>query len=302
MMNTYQNPILLQYADPDILYFKGVYYLYATSYPLQCKGYEVYSSTDLIHWENRGVCLQETFGYTDSFWAPDVKEHNGKFYMLVTVKEHLGLAIADSPLGPFVPQNGFLFESSIDGHIFFEGDQMILYYVSWREGHRYGIWGVRMKEDLITPDLSTEKLLLIAEEEYECHYAPVAEAPYLLKKDDHYYLTYSACHYISPLYCVCYATSDDPLGHFVKYKKNPILVGDTLSVSGAGHHCITTSPDGEKLFIVYHTHDSPKAVHPRNLSIGRIRFVQKEGETVLECDQPDLAPHPYPLEESENHG
>ncbi|MCI8386964.1 MAG: family 43 glycosylhydrolase [Clostridiales bacterium] len=296
-MKNFKNPIVDGLADPNILYHNGVYYLYATSYHTKSHSYEVYSSTDLVNWENRGICLERAWNMDKMFWAPDVKEKDGKFYMLVTICEHLGLAIADSPLGPFIPQDGFLFESSIDGHIWFDGDDMYIYYVSWRKNHKYALYGVKMMPDMITPDLSTEKMLIAAQEEYECHQSPVAEAPYMIKKDGIYYLTYSACHYESPYYCVCYATSDSPLGDFVKYEGNPILVADTKMVSGAGHHCITHTPDGEKMFIIYHTHFSPTQIHPRRLSITDIRFDKNNGKDVLVCGPVDFGiEHPYPLE------
>ena len=272
-------PILRGYADPDILYHDGVYYLYATSYQIP-DGYEVYSSTDLAHWENHGNCLGGNFGLSKWFWAPDVKEKDGVFYMLASIDEHLGLLTATSPLGPFMPQDGFLFDKSIDGHIWFEGDEMYIYYVSWREGHRYGIWSCKMNPDRITPDLSTETLLLVAEAPYETHMNPVAEAPYMLKKDGIYYLTYSGSDYQSPFYCIAYATAASPLGPFTKYEANPILVADGQAVSGIGHHCITHTPNGE-MILCYHTHRAPGQIHPRDLYLGQIAFALQDGKTVL---------------------
>ena len=296
MSNSFQNPILDGYADTDILCSGGLYYLFATSYPLGCRGYEVYSSPDLVHWENRGVCLSRAWGMEQKFWAPDVKEKDGKIYMLVTVSEHLGLALADSPLGPFSPQNGFLLDKTIDGHIFFDGEEMYLYYVSWRKDHRYGLYGVKMLPDRRNPDFSTETLLITAEEPYECGMSPVAEAPYMLKKDGKYFLTYSGSHYRDPGYCVCYAVSDSPLGPFVKYAGNPILVGDGVTVSGTGHHCITCSPDGKRMILCYHTHYAPGTVDPRRLSLTELRFEEKNGETVLVCGKADVGiSHPLPL-------
>ena len=283
----YRNPIIKGYADPDVLLYEGVYYMYATSSHIT-DGYEVYSSTDLVNWENHGNCLpKEPWGLKRWFWAPDVKEHNGKFYMLASIDEHLGMLVADSPLGPFVPQDGFLFDHSIDGHILFEDGQMYIYYVSWREGHKYAIWGCKMKDDYITPDLTTEKMLIVADQPYESFMAKVAEAPYMMKKDGKYFLTYSGCHYQSPFYCVAYAESDSPLGDYVKYENNPILVADGVEVSGAGHHCITTNKDGSEYFIIYHTHDSPTKIHPRNLSLGKIWFDTENGKTVLKCCKAD---------------
>lgn len=295
-MRQFKNPILDNIADPDVIFHDGLYYLYATSGTIGTHGYEVYSSADLVNWEKRGEILRGAWGIDSHFWAPDIKEKDGKFYMLVTASEHLGLAVSDSPLGPFEPQNGFLFDHTIDGHIFFDGDDMYIYYVSWRDGHTYGIYGCKMLPDRITPDLSTEKLLLVHEHDYERHQAGVVEAPYMLKKDGVYYLTYSACHYESPLYCVCYATSDSPLGDFVKYEGNPILVGDGKTVSGAGHHCITFSPDKNRMIILYHTHKKPGTIHPRVLAVGGIRFEEKDGRTVLVCDRPDTDFHRYPLD------
>lgn len=279
-----KRPILQGYADPDVLYHEGLYYLYATSYHIS-QGYEVYVSSDLIHWENRGNCMPACpWGLNRWFWAPDVKEHNGKFYMLASVDEHLGLCIADSPLGPFIPQTQFLFPQSIDGHILFEGEEMTIYYVSWRPGHRYGLWGCRMKNDHLTPDLDTETLLLVADQPYEMQMSPVAEAPYMLKKDGKYYLTYSGSHYQSPFYCIAYAVADAPLGPFVKYENNPILVADGIKISGIGHHCILQKPNGE-MALIYHAHRSPSQVHPRDLWLGSIRFEENEGNVRLVCSK-----------------
>lgn len=276
--------ILEGYADPDVLYYKGTYYLYATSYHIS-DGYEVYTSTDLKNWTNHGSCLGGSFGLDRWFWAPDVKEHNGRFYMLASIDEHLGLLIADSPLGPFMPQDTFLLDHTIDGHILFENDQMYLYYVSWREGHPYGIWGCKMQADCRTPDFSTEKLLLIADMPYECNQSsPVAEAPYVLVHDGKYYMTYSGSGFLSPYYCIAYAVSEHPLGPYVKYAANPILVGDGDHVSGIGHHAITAAPDGG-LALIYHTHRAPGQVHPRDLRLGSIRFEKENGEWILRAEE-----------------
>lgn len=282
--SSFRNPVLPGYADPDVLYYEGTYYFYATSSFIG-NGYEVLSSTDLKTWKNHGNCLSGSWGLTKWFWAPDVEEHDGKFYMLCSVDEHLGLAVADSPLGPFVPQDGFLFEQTIDGHIYFEGDDMYIYYVTWRSGHQYGIWGCEMKDDLITPDLTTETHLLSASESYETHMAGVVEGPFLLKRDGVYYLTYSGCHYESENYCVCYATSSSPLGTFKRYKNNPILIGDGKTISGTGHHSFVTTPEGEML-IFYHSHNRPGTVQPRNTHIGKARFIKRGKNVVLEIDPP----------------
>ena len=88
---------------------------------------------------------------------------------------------------------------------------------------------------------------------------------------------YSANCYATKDYSVGYAVSDNPLGPFKKYKKNPILKSKCMKISGPGHNCVTKSPDGSKLFIVYHTHVDPKAGGGnRQLCIDRMDF-RKDG-------------------------
>ena len=151
-----------------------------------------------------------------------------------------------------------------------------------------------MKEDRVTPDMSTEKLIFKATEPYECNMGAVAEAPYIIKKDGIYYMTYSGSNFLSPFYCVAYATSENPLEGFVKYKNNPILVGDGKTISGIGHHCITYSADKKRMFIVYHAHDDALEYHTRHLSISEIYFAEEKGEIVLKCNPHTFEEQPYP--------
>lgn len=268
----FNNPVVKGYADPDIYYENGKYYLYATSYHVR-QGYEVLTSTDLQNWEKIGMAMESAWGAPNKYWAPDVKriDLDGKprYVMAATVDEHLGIAVAERPEGLFIPQEASLFDSTIDGHLFEDEDgSLYLYYVSWRRDHRYGLYGCKLDRSTLVPDLASEVLILVAEAEYECHHTPVVEAPYMLKKDGRYYLTYSGCHYESPLYCVAAAVSDSPLGKYERCDFNPVLVGND-EVHGCGHHCIVHAPDGE-MYLVYHTHASPGKIHPRQLAVSRL--------------------------------
>ena len=277
----YPNPVLLGYADPDILYENGTYYFYATSYHVQ-HGYEVLTSTDLINWENKGLCLEKAWD-DRWYWAPDVKKIGDKYYMLASVNEHLGICEADSPLGPFIPREEPLFESSIDGHIFRDDDgQIYIYYVTWRKDHRYGLYVMKMT-DGFQPVPESEKPIIFAEEPWESNQAKVAEAPYMIKHNGLCYLTYSGSHYQSKYYAVGYAVAESPEGPFEKYSGNPILVTDEKTEFGTGHHCITKDSDGNML-IVYHTHQDENNIHPRNISIKHIAFRTTPDGDVLFCE------------------
>jgi beta-xylosidase len=296
----YQNPVLKGSADPDVLYYEGTYYMYATSSTLPV-GYEVYTSKDLVNWEYGGIVMGEVWGMKRWYWAPDIMERNGKFYLLVSVNEHLGIATANSPLGPFIPEPHYLFDKSIDGHYFIDEDGVVyIFYVSWRPGKTYALYGLRMEADCVTPILSTETLVISAAEEWETQKAPVAEAPYVIKHKGKYYLTYSGSHFESSSYAVGYATADSPLGPYKKYEGNPILSKHYKS-HGPGHHCIVNSPDGQEMFILYHIHHDTDTVSPRNICVDRIRFIpQKDTEDRLEVYGPSVIPKPYPLGNNQN--
>lgn len=282
--NDYQTPInpVAEGADPFILMHEGVYYLYSTNAVDQ--GYLVYSSTDMQTWENNGLCLKKEDVQGDfGFWAPEVMYYNEKFYMVYTAEEHLGIAVSDSPLGPFTQETkGFLSEEkSIDGHFFIDEDGSIyLYFVMFTGGNV--IYGAKMKDDLSGYEENTVTKLLEAQYPWERVMERVMEGPSMLKRDGIYYLTYSANHFQSQDYAVGYATSKNPLSGFEKYIDNPILHknGDIV---GTGHHSFTTSVDGKQIYIVYHRHFSTEAVHPRMTCVDKVIFQPnpEEGEPDL---------------------
>src|SRR6266446_5096699 len=76
----YRNPLLPErgMADPDVIRVNGNYFLYATS---DTRGYEVFESDDLVHWERKGWAFEDSRG---GAWAPDVfnnQRGDGKFYL-----------------------------------------------------------------------------------------------------------------------------------------------------------------------------------------------------------------------------
>ncbi|MBO5270155.1 MAG: glycoside hydrolase family 43 protein [Clostridia bacterium] len=288
---TYENPIYPGYADPDVLYHDGVYYLYATG---GSGGYRVHTSSDLVHWKDAGVCLPfGLYGITKNYWAPDVEYIDGKFYMVTSCNETLGMAVSDSPLGPFVgTTDAPLYAKSIDGHLFVDDDgRRYLYFVSWRS--TYGIYGVELDENM-RPIASTERLVIRPTEPWEKDRGNVTEGPYMLKRNGVYYLTYSGSHYESKHYAVGYATATSPLGTYEKYALNPIMIGNAY-VSGVGHHCVLVLPDRDEMYVVYHCHNSTTAVHGRKVCIDRMRFSPvKDGIDRLEIYGPTVVGTPVP--------
>ena len=294
---TYRNPVFRdsQAAEPGVLKVDGKYYCYSTSAPI---GYYVYVSEDLVHWTNEGLCMGEAWGLSRSgyYWAPEVvRRADGKYVMVASVEEHLGFATADSPLGPFIPEKSWTFDKTIDGHIFLDEDgHGYLFCVSWREGHDYGIWAYALEDDLVTVKAETEVQVISPTDAWEQVSGRVTEGPFVLKHNGKYYLTYSGNGYDAKEYAVGYAIADSPLGPYKKYAANPIL-SYTSKLYGPGHHSFTVSPDGEELIIVYHTHASTTAVHPRTICIDRARFAPTaSGVDRLEIFGPTHTPQEVP--------
>ena len=292
-MLLFQNMDSLQSADPFVLLHNGKYYCYPTSD--SHNGYLVYESDDMVNWVDKGYCLvKEDVMGEDGFWAPEVTYYKGRFYMVYTSDFHLGIAVADSPLGPFKQEEKrwLLEHRAIDGSFFIDGDgRVYLYYV----GYNYPggpICVNELSDDLMSVK-SEQKVLIRPEEpwelvtayEYEGKTLCVTEGPFMLKHEGKYYLSYSANDYQSPYYAIGYAVSDSPMGDFKKYEDNPILIGNG-NVQGTGHHSFTTSKDGKELICVYHAHNSATEIHPRRARADKAEFVMEKGKTVLKIHGP----------------
>ncbi len=140
----YQNPLPIKMGDPFILHANdGKYYIYGTSLN---DGFEAYVSENLKEWKH---CGQIYKGGTpsqwnkDCFWAPEVYENNGKYYLLYSSnwKDNpsnelenfrIGMAVSSSPIGPFTDlYNRPIFDPGypiIDANLLFDGDKIYLYY------------------------------------------------------------------------------------------------------------------------------------------------------------------------------
>ena len=110
---TLTNPIPLKLGDPFLLHAgDGRYYMYGTSL---ADGFEAFVSDDLTEWESCGQVYKgagEGQWNLDCFWAPEVYERDGKYYLFFSANYRenptgegenfkIGVAVSDSPAGPF---------------------------------------------------------------------------------------------------------------------------------------------------------------------------------------------------------
>ena len=278
---TYRNPLLpdREIADPFVLRVEGMYYLYPTS---DSRGFEVFVSSDLVHWVRKARAFKDPRG---GDWAPEVfynKRGDGKFYLYYTdnmpdskrevLHKQIGVAVADSPLGPFTDK-GALAPDSIDADLFQDDDgSLYLSYVELDGGFKIIVQP--MADPLHKKGEPT--VVIHPTEEWEKVSGKVTEGPFMLKHNGIYYLTFSGTGADSPNYGIGYATSKSPTGPFVKYAGNPI-VHRGGKVLGPGHHCVVEGPDG-KLWLVYHQKWNAERNFHRFLAIDPIWF---DGQGVL---------------------
>lgn len=293
----------------------GRYYLYTTS------GFDAWSSTDLVNWRSEGKVKTSHRWGQSHFWAPEVVEYEGRFYMYYTARGPLAngevggrivVAVSDSPTGPFEDVfDGPMFDFgyvAIDGHVFIDDDgRKYLFYSKdgstnivngRRESH---IYGVELNDDMVT--LKGEPVFLSKPEQaWELMSGGFMwnEGPVVVKHDGLYYLMYSANCYCHRHYSVGYSTATSPLGPYTKYSGNPVLSARALSgqgfphlSSGTGHHSVTRSPDGSEWIIVYHSHADPVVGSGgRQLNIDRLGF-RTDGTMYVNGPTVTLQPAPF---------
>jgi arabinan endo-1,5-alpha-L-arabinosidase len=108
----------IQMRDPFVLKQEneGLYYLYGSTdadiWKAKGIGFDVYRSRDLVEWEGPFPAFRPNadFWAENNFWAPEVHEYKGKYYMFATFKADgvcrgTQILIADQPLGPFQPHS-----------------------------------------------------------------------------------------------------------------------------------------------------------------------------------------------------
>lgn len=311
---TYINPISttpIHMGDPFAFKSNGSYFLIGTTSP--ATGFLCYESKDLLTWKSAGWAWKkpDDCWATAPFWAPEVKEYRGKFYMTYSglvpgsnpPRLLMALAVSDNPAGPYQDLHAPWFDpgySTIDGHIFVDDDGTPYLYFSrngGREGYSYGCnYGVALEQDLSKP-VGTPVQLMEASQEWErinwdtnrCN-----EGPTVLKHGGKYYMTYSANQTSLPGYGVGYATADSPLGPWTKAAENPILAGNaSIGVSSPGHNSIVATPADDGLLIFYHTHADP--AHPsqdRVVNMDRLEFT---ADGKLRVEGPTRTPQPLPV-------
>lgn len=222
-----QNPIVqtLYTADPAPMVYNDRLYVYTThdedgSTWFTMDEWRVYSTNDMVNWTDHGAVLHYTdfeWGRSDA-WAPQCIERDGKFYLYVPLTSKteggaIGVAVGDTPLGPFYDPLGKPLVRSghgdIDPSVFIDDDGQA--YLYWGNPNLYY---VKLNENMISYEGEivrvpmTEESFAKRDDESQRN-TLYEEGPWLYKRNKLYYLFWPG----GPLpEHIGYSTSNSPTG------------------------------------------------------------------------------------------
>jgi len=287
-----QNPVIRDQfaADPTARVFNDKVYLYPSHDIFPPEGqrqdwfcmedYHVFSSENLTDWTDHGVIVTQNkvpWVKPDSYsmWAPDCIERNGKYYFYFPSAPKdgrgfgIGVAIADSPEGPFIPEpENIKGISGIDPCVLQASD-----------GNAYIFWGAgrcaklkpNMKE--LADDTPTETVKW-GDHEFELSGVNClkdlpnrqAEGPFAFEYNGNYYLTYPYVRENTEV--LGYAMSKNPMG---PYEYKGLIMAEHDNGCWTNHHSIINYK-GQWYLFYHRNHFSPRDDKRRSVCIEKLFF------------------------------
>ncbi|MCW2120423.1 glycoside hydrolase family 43 protein [Flavobacterium sp. 7A] len=227
-------------------------------------------------------------------WAPDAATKDGKYYLYFPAKRangifQIGVAISDSPVGPFIAEPEAIEGSySIDPAVFCDDDGSYYMYFGgiWGgqlQNYRNNSYDVNHKEpvgnelalnpimaklsaDMKSFDESVKELVILDENGKPLlagdNDRRFFEASWMHKYNGKYYFSYST----GDTHFICYATGDNPYGPFTYQGRilNPVI-------GWTSHHSICEFEN--KWYLFYHDSSLSEGVtHLRSVKVTEITY------------------------------
>ena len=287
-----QNPIIRDQftADPTARVFNDKVYLYPSHDIFPPEGqrqdwfcmedYHVFSSENLTDWTDHGVIITQNkvpWVRPDSYsmWAPDCVYRNGKYYFYFPSAPKdgrgfgIGVAIADSPEGPFVPEpENIKGISGIDPCVLLASD-----------GNAYIFWGAgrcaKLKDNMKElADDTPKETVKWGDREFEMYGVNClkdlpnrqAEGPFAFEYNGNYYLTYPYVRENTEV--LAYAMSKNPMG---PYEYKGLIMAEQPNGCWTNHHSIVNYK-GQWYLFYHHNYFSPRDDKRRSACIEKLYF------------------------------
>ena len=243
----FQNPLFAgDYADPSILRVGRDFYMTHTSYRY-APGLVVWHSRDLVNWVPISSALPYTYGEGE-VWAPDLIEHQGRYFIYFPLNGKLTVVHAPSPRGPWSTPVDLKVGDIDPGH------------VVGPDGTRYLYSGGGHVVQLSADGLSVvgERKTVYAGWQFPKEWKTEGvwlESPKLTRRGGYYYLICAEGGTSGPptSHMAVVARSTSPLGPWENSPHNPLIhtysAGETWW--SIGHGTLVSTPD-DRWYFVYH--------------------------------------------------
>jgi beta-xylosidase len=264
---TYKNPVIAgDFPDPSVIRVGENFYATATTGGW-APFFPILHSKDLVNWKIVGSVFPEKPKWAKGdFWAPEIAEDKGKFYVFYTARRDEGkdkkgtlcvaVAVADKPDGVYTDKGALVCQEMGSIDAFFVRDENDKPFLIWKEDGNdrqkpTWMYAQQMDETLTKVVGKPKKLFRNEGSGWENH---VVEGADVVRRNGWFYMFYSgnACCGRSCNYALGIARSKTLLGKWEKNPSNPILAANEMWQC-PGHGTIVTTPDGQD-YMLYHAY------------------------------------------------
>ncbi len=272
--------------DPVIALQNEQYYAFTTG-----PGITIYSSKDKVHWKNSGRVFKSEPSwarkvapdFNGHLWAPDIIEHNNKYYLYYSVSAFgqntsaIGVSINET-LDPTATNYKWIDQGIVVQSVPFRDnwnaiDPAVIKDENGTPWMSFGsFWGglklVKLNSDLIS--LAEPQVWYDLATRPGVQYNPI-EAPFIFKKDNYYYLFASfdfCCQGVKSTYKLAVGRSKYIEGPYIdKDGKSMLEGGGTIVLegnkdwAGAGHNSVYTFDNQD--YMIFHAYEMATNGTPR---------------------------------------
>ena len=294
---TYENPVHPSYfADPFVFRHEETYWAIGTGAPEAAGTVETATgpsifpllrSRDLTTWtEDAKALVRPDAALGDTFWAPEIAVHEGRFYLYYSVGfddklHHLRVATSDAPEGPYVDAGVALTDVrncafAIDPHPFRDRDGRFYLFHARDFLDTDDPTSVRAGTALVVCEMETmtrlsERVTTVLRARFDWQRFRAdremygrrfdwhtLEGPCVLERDGVYYCLYSGGAWHGADYGVDFAVASAVLGPYSDAggEHGPrVLRSAPGHLLGPGHNSLVPGLDGATPVLAYHAWD-----------------------------------------------